>query len=290
MTHQKDHLVQRRYAVLQDSCQQRGDFWILYDNDKHDIPSAIGASLHPFEFSEISSFGYQLPAYLPAMPPSIWGHCDTAVLHFYRQHRHYDYYWLVEYDVGFSGPWGEFFDSWSENTSDFLCQYVMRRSEAPQWRWWMAIGRTDLDPFPESIKLRCYCPIFRISDRAIALLDWARSHGWWGNCEILMPTLFHMNRLVVEDMGGSGQFVRPANRERFYVTDCSMYTQRPDPVQGSVRWRPFMKEVGAVPRKLWHPIKFEENFSYYEKLNPDDRPACNYDRQVGADSVSPADG
>ena len=58
------------------------------------------------------------------------------LLKFFKENLGYDYYWLVEDDVRFSGEWRTFFDSFAFNSSDFLSSFIETKAENPNWYWW----------------------------------------------------------------------------------------------------------------------------------------------------------
>jgi hypothetical protein len=58
---------------------------------------------------------------------------DQALLAFRKIKPEYDYYWIVEYDVEFSGHWSELFNAFADNTSDLLCSRVHRHETSPTW-------------------------------------------------------------------------------------------------------------------------------------------------------------
>lgn len=55
-------------------------------------------------------------------PWDFWlgGHCDVVAMHFFNAHPEFDRYWVVEYDVRFTGNWRGFFDAFEDSDSDFL--------------------------------------------------------------------------------------------------------------------------------------------------------------------------
>src|SRR5579871_1591844 len=46
------------------------------------------------------------------------GHNDLPVMQFYRKFPHYEHYWIIEYDVYYSGNWREIFDALKTSKAD----------------------------------------------------------------------------------------------------------------------------------------------------------------------------
>ena len=57
--------------------------------------------------------------------------------------------------------------------------------------------------------------------------------------------------MVIEDLGGDGQFVRPGNVNRWYTSTLTSQNLAP----GSFVARPIRFRPGWKPNKLWHPVK-----------------------------------
>ncbi|MEM9684235.1 MAG: DUF3405 domain-containing protein, partial [Pseudomonadota bacterium] len=48
------------------------------------------------------------------------GDVELPVLHFFHRFPDYDFYWVIEYDVRFSGSWRAFFEAHASNPADLL--------------------------------------------------------------------------------------------------------------------------------------------------------------------------
>jgi hypothetical protein len=57
--------------------------------------------------------------------------------------------------------------------------------------------------------------------------------------------------MTLEDMGGTGEFVRPSNINRFYRNTPSAASLGP----GTFVFRPVMDKPGHEPNMLWHPVR-----------------------------------
>jgi hypothetical protein len=160
----------------------------------------------------------------------------------------YDYYWLVEYDVEFSGRWSEFFNAFADNTSDLLCTNMFRHETNPTWGWWKTLVWPH-GPKPELI--RAFFPFARLSAQAIDAIIAAGQNGIDGFYEVVWPTVLMHRGLVIEDIGGDGEFVRPANVDRWYTSTLTSEKLSP----GTFVFRPIRFRPGRKRNTLWHPIK-----------------------------------
>lgn len=169
----------------------------------------------------------------------------------------YDYFWVVEYDVDFSGDWSRFFERAGKYEGDLLAARIHRLSDNPSF-WFAGTfrqpGAAIADP------LIAFYPISRISRRGLAAYREAiASPGWGGHYEILMATIIEHAGLLVADLGGDGPFTPPERRGRHYRgrldssrNDGSTHGFRPARgfqyyVDGSHRFR--------EPDRIYHPIK-----------------------------------
>jgi hypothetical protein len=163
------------------------------------------------------------------------------LLHFFIQNSNYDYYWLVEYDVRFSGDWKFFFESFQQVEADFLTCRIRSYFDEPKWYWWRCIGHPEKFISLEK-RLSSFNPIYRISKSALIHLHQSHRDGWYGHYEVLIPTLLYNSGFKLAGIGGNGKFVQSSERNKFYTGK-------------TFRWRPVMKKIGTEINKLYHPIK-----------------------------------
>jgi hypothetical protein len=175
---------------------------------------------------------------------------ELFVLQFHRRHPAYVHYWVVEYDVAFSGPWGGLFGAFAGSTADLLATTVHRFAVNPRWPNWRSV-QGPLGPPPVASLLRAFMPCCRFSREAFSVLDRAYAKGWTGHYEATVPTLLASAGLQIEDMGGDGEFVAAPNRNRFYTNTPASNHLAP----GSFVFRPVLTSPGPQPNLLWHPVK-----------------------------------
>lgn len=178
------------------------------------------------------------------------GNVDLPVLLFFHRFPDYAHYWVVEYDVRYSGAWSDFFKSHAGSDADLLGTTLCRRDGSEDWHYWPSldlgnrrIARRD--------QIRGFFPIYRLSRRALARLDADYRSGAGGHFECLIPTLLNDAGMTLEDIGGAGEFVRPTNRDRFYRNTPAADSLGP----GTFVFRPVMGRPGREPNMLWHPVR-----------------------------------
>lgn len=216
-----------------------------------DLVAAIdrAAELFPARHAAFLSNGARLlPGYVDLLWLSLF--LDPALAGF-------DRFWLVEYDVDFSGDWSDFFSTMQPVEADLLATQLRWRRDNPGWKLLAGIADPRNDPSGHAIG---FMPVSRFSRRLVERYrqEFARP-GWSGHFELLLPTIALRAGFTAVDLGGDGSFTLAAPRNRFYEgTFADMgrgthtFAYRPARVQhyfGESRfgfWR---------PGSLYHPVK-----------------------------------
>jgi hypothetical protein len=239
--------VVREYENIGSATAGIGNTLFLYHKTGNETPPALPTQkLYLCSEESLSKLNYRMIG--PTLVP---GHVAFPVLQFFRDNPDFDYYWTIEYDVRFSGDWFFFFDSFKDATEDFLTCHVREHADEPDWPWW------PLDHPHKSIalsgRLRCFNPIYRLSNVALSFLHQSLFNGWRGHNEVLFPTLLHHNGFTITDIGGKGRFTPPNMKNNFYTESESNSAGRLD--SGTMRYRPPFQGVGEENNKLYHPVK-----------------------------------
>jgi hypothetical protein len=197
-----------------------------------------------------------LPARCACQPePLPTRNLDLAPLHVYRMIPEYEHYWLIEYDVRYSGNWNWLLQELDDPAVDFLGTVVQRRSENPAWSHWQTLCTLAVDGRPQhhDRQVKAFAPMMRLTQRAFAAVDDAYRRGWHGHYEALWPTVIAAAGLRIEDIGGSGSFTPAARAGRHYSSTAGHGHLWP----GSFIYRPSIPEsaiADSIPL-LWHPVK-----------------------------------
>lgn len=206
------------FHALEQSLQGMADVYFAYHQQGDVLPVSLQNIENLFVFTSdvLNELGYT-PIEKGKLVP---GSNHFPLLKFFKENQCYDYYWLVEDDVRFSGDWKDFFDSFASSTSDFLSSVIETKAENPTWYWWTSL-KTGNEVIAEEKLLKSFNPIYRLSSQALVCIDAHLRIGWMGHYEVLLPTLLYNKGFLLEDFGGEGAFVCPENKAKFY-NDTSM--------------------------------------------------------------------
>lgn len=220
----------------------------LYGNQISQLPR------YEFDLKSVSELGLKFFRRSKLQP----GNVHFPLIQYSRSHPS-EYYWFIEHDVRFTGDWQLIFDYFKLSNADYITSYLTRYKDHPRWTWWNALSHPT-EKVSNSQKIRSFNPIFRISHRALKYIESKQKQGWVGHQELLIPTLLHGAGFSLRDIGGSGAFVEPQDRNRFY------YDPGPDPVRdfratGSIRWQPPYRVAWHKPKnKLYHPVVWKNTY------------------------------
>lgn len=184
---------------------------------------------------------------------SLWGggHVDLLLLRLAELRPEYDYYWTCEYDVRFSGRWTKFFDRYSGSDADLIGANIRTAVDTPDWHYWSTLKVPDGVARPTGADLICaFIPVYRTSARLLRAVDQAYEAGWDGHAELTWTTIANHLGMSIEDLGGEGAFVRPANRGQVYTSNLASWELSP----GTFAFKP-LKHVTLQRDMLWHPVK-----------------------------------
>jgi hypothetical protein len=226
------------------------DVWLILDSS---TPRAAEIArwyerCHVFREHEM----FQRLSYPRINKETLYNHVHFPVLDFFLFHPEYDFYWVVEFDVRYTGDWGIFLRSFESYNHDLITSHIRHFSQEPAWHWW------DLFTHPtKTIRqdrcLRCFNVIFRISNRALLLIHHEQQDGWQGHPEVLIPTLLDNRGYTLLDFGGDGEFSPREYKNRFYTSGSTR-----DGVTNpfcTLRWKPSRARAGFRKNKLYHPVK-----------------------------------
>ncbi len=252
LTHFIDNEIVSLYQSIENDCAKDFDVILLYDNTRNDFsPSAFSKKLiFTFTLNDLRATGYPEKSNIKKR---ITGNVETPLLLYYQKNPKYSYYWVVEYDVRFTGSWNDFFSYFSDNDADLLGTTLFSYNVRPGWPHWQSLQTPGIK-FKKDDLIRGFFPIYRLSNRALAKLHDAYMTGWAGHYEVSIPTLLKYSDFRIEDIGGDGEFVDRDNLNRFYRNTSKNAGLSP----GTFVFRPIMTRPGEEKGMLWHPIKDHE--------------------------------
>jgi len=252
-THYLNRALLRMFRDLSSAMPEAVTMVLMHLPPRRSKPRALALLRHHF----VTTPEIREPAYIRKSNGPGWaiwrgGHTDLIALHFFRKNPEYAYYWFIEYDVRFSGEWCTFFTAFQDSDADLLSTSIRRASNDPNWMHWPSLHPPEgVGPLATNELLCSFMPIYRVSHRALQLIDQAYRDGWTGHCEAVWPTVLHRSGYRLEDIGGDGEFVRPGNINRFYTNTPSDRELAP----GSLVFRPVRWMTGSGRNRLWHPVK-----------------------------------
>lgn len=236
-----------RYKALATSFSRYGEAYFVFDSTANPLPEHLKCLRH-FEFSShsLKALGYKWLQ--DSLMP---GHVHFPVLEFALKHPNYSHYWVVEYDVRFTGPWRLFFWLARRTAADFIATHLSHYNEQPFWYWWPTYSNPDKDHDVSSC-VRFFGPLYRISRAAVEFVDAQLKAGCQGHQEVVIPSLLHEAGFSLMDLSRSGSFRG--------LSPWSLYTRSNRDVWGalvysSMRFRPPMDFSGIRPFTFYHPIK-----------------------------------
>lgn len=241
-------------AIVQKYNKLRSDL----DSDEYDIFVLLHSSDGTLMTSDCSIPCYvcsneQLATlkYKSIAPTLLPGSCHFPLMYSYLNNSRYKFYWMVEYDVCFSGGWNLLMDDFKVFEFDLLSAHVEHFDESVNgdWTWWKRCNDSGYDI---SKCIKSFNPICRFSSRALACLD---SHHRMLRCahsEVFIPTVLFHSGMTLADIGGCGEFVPSGFENKYYI--------RLDGVNnGTIRYRPefdaSVLDNFQSENLIFHPVK-----------------------------------
>jgi hypothetical protein len=174
------------------------------------------------------------------------GNSDLITLLFRKLQPQFRHYWFLEDDVEYTGDPTHLFEDLGKRKADLLATHLF-----PSYDEW-AYARERYTPgcSPDDTWL-VFLPFYRVSRDALDTIDAYYRKGWTGHHENMWATiLLHAGRTVV-DIGGQGDYVAEADRNRHY------YGHRHDGFEKNGSFGTLRIRLWPGQRKnvLWHPVK-----------------------------------
>jgi hypothetical protein len=256
--HKMTDAVRREVKILKEQLPDCDVVVVGYATQPQDF-SDLPAGVEFFLYDRAALEGLEYALKLQHVKwESTTGHNDLPIMRFFRDRPYYEYYWIIEYDVRYTGNWAILFEDLKLSNADLLGTNVMDFDEAPHWAWW------SRDELPVSIvplesRLKIFAPFMRISMRLLNKVDAKYRTGWSGHYEMTLPTICKWSGLVVEDLGGNGRYTPRARLDKHYLSNTTSWALFPGtflfrPSFSDSEIRQFGKELAGKPM-LWHPIK-----------------------------------
>lgn len=274
VTHKWSPRIAAHYARLKREAGTQLDVFLAYQPQGAEVlPADLDADLvvhipasaehFPLRYQEYESRGHETP----------WGYVDLVWMTAFLDPRltGYDRFWLVEYDVDFSGDWGRFFSAARHYAGDLLTARLRPLSVNPRFYYANRYRQPETAPLDPLI---AFMPISRLSRRLVEhYRDTLRLPGWAGHFEMVLPSIAAAGGLGVAEIGGDDLFTPPERRGLHYggthrELDFGSSTHGYRPARG-------YRYFGEAPRRfrqpdcIYHPIKVD--FTLWQRLRTRER-------------------
>lgn len=169
-------------------------------------------------------------------------------------HKEYDNYWLMEYDVIFNGNYNDFFSDIDDNIhNDFVTQITESYYDSMDWYWWKDYANFNIDEkyynYNKNYLFHSFNPIFRLSINAIMFMDcFLKTNKVNGHYEYLLITLLFNNGFSIFSINDDKnlQFTNDKYNKKY----CN---------QNTFKYRPFITINDIINNSvnfLYHPFKY----------------------------------
>ncbi|MEQ9015734.1 MAG: hypothetical protein RID90_14905 [Marinovum algicola] len=227
------------------------DLYVIgYFPDENEVPKEFmhSSKYFPYREKDIVNDLYPVKGRSKPFEPRP-GNFDLVILKFAQDNPLYDYYWHFEYDVDFSGEIDYLVKYFSKSESDLLATNI--RLMRKNWENKKSIKIPSCWSQYQQEDTICFLPAFRVSFQLLKEIDRFYKIGGSGHHEWAWPFVAINTGLLIEDIGGNGNFVKKENINRFYTSSPSI----PGLYPGTFRFEPPMQKSGRRPLTLWHPVK-----------------------------------
>jgi hypothetical protein len=245
------------------------DVWVIGLCDSPQALAGFGhARCQAYDRATLMQLPY--PAKLAGVQwDRIVGDHDLPVLQFFRTHPDYARYWIVEYDVRYTGFWGKLFAECGRSSAGLLGTTLLRREEHPTWPHWPSVSTGSETVSPEHW-IKAFLPFAAATHGLLAKIDARYRQGGTGHHEAVWPMVASLAGLGLEDIGGTGPFVPQAWKRRHYwntpldpYLSPGSFVYRPTEVQGDDRqWSgrdpsalAWAISQQGIADQLVHPVK-----------------------------------
>ncbi|MDD6516761.1 MAG: DUF707 domain-containing protein [Prevotella sp.] len=194
VTHIFNEEIECQINKLRTETEELASLYVVYQVDKIKPELPDDVRQYGFTIGSLNKLGY-----------TSWGctimdgNFHFVLLDFYRQHPEYDYYWLIEYDVHYTGNWSTFFNKVANDKSDLLSTYVRSWKDEPSWGWWATLETGNIQ-LPVEKQIASFNPVYRLSNQAMSAIDKLLTSGWQGHNETIIPTIVNYCHLSIGDM------------------------------------------------------------------------------------------
>jgi hypothetical protein len=168
----------------------------------------------------------------------------------------FDFFWIVEADVDFSGNWNLFFELADASGFDLIGSYLDRFAPDDGWVHWRTL-KTPSDVHAES-RMRGFFPLGGMSRRFLEVyVEEVARPGWSGHFEAIYGTLANhhgLRSVAIAPARGQPGLVAPKPKLKVAFPLATIETFNAGPAVGTEYFHERPSGF-AVRNHLYHPIK-----------------------------------
>ena len=176
------------------------------------------------------------------------GNCDLIPILFWKSHPQYQYVWVMEDDVEYTGDPAQLFADLAGKEEDLLATHVTQCVD--DWIYAKNFRSPGTDLAADA-KWLTFFPFYRVSRNALDAIDRRYMEGWDGHHEMTWPTILRGAECSILDIGGQGPHVSEENINRHYIGVPGKAFEK----HGSFGTMHIRLRPGKQKNVLWHPIK-----------------------------------
>lgn len=174
------------------------------------------------------------------------GNSDLITLLFRKLQPQFRHYWFLEDDVEYTGDPVYLFGDLNKRKGDLLATHLAPGYD--EWAYAAARRMPGCDPDDNWL---IFLPFYRVSADALDIIDTYYHKGWDGHHENMWATILIHAGLTVVDIGGQGDYVAEADRNKHYYG----YARDGFDKNGSFGTLHIRLFPGWRKNVLWHPVK-----------------------------------
>lgn len=199
-THKNDESVKEHYNQLKTQIGERADIWFCYNHQYGEV--AEYDNIFYYDEKSVNTQGFRLHNYYwNASNKPFYGHnYELILLSFATQHQEYDYFWVIDYDVLFTGDWNIVFDKCDKDDAELICSNLwLNYGIDICFKIWTPYLKLDTNNLWHG-----FLTVFRISKIFVNTLIQIYDKGDFGFYEVMIPSVAkHLNLKIstFNDMG-----------------------------------------------------------------------------------------
>ncbi|CAN7435890.1 hypothetical protein LJR016_002766 [Devosia sp. LjRoot16] len=202
VTHIWTSEVAEHYARLKREAGTVLDVFLAYQHNEGELgtPAPVQADFVVRMADSARHFPLRYQEFL--QHPTPWGYVDLVWITAFLDPRlaAYDRFWLVEYDVDFSGDWADFFRPAAGYEGDLLTTRIHPLSAEPSY-YFAPIYRQPAHAIADPLIV--FMPISRLSRRLLEhYCGMLLQPGWHGHFEMLLPSMARADGFSIAEIGG----------------------------------------------------------------------------------------